>query len=55
MFAQLIKSLLFQAHLQVSLCFSNFKLEQHLVCEPCGERVAGGFDPEKKQVRYDEY
>lgn len=23
---------------------------RHLVCEPCGPTVAGGFDPEKKQI-----
>ena len=35
--------------------FSNFILEKHVTCEPCGDKVNGGFDPEKKQVRQIEF
>ncbi|XP_065058754.1 mitochondrial inner membrane protease ATP23 homolog [Rhopilema esculentum] len=28
----------------------NFILEKHVTCEPCGDKVNGGFDPERKQV-----
>lgn len=26
-------------------------MERHLVCEPCGPNVAGGYDPSTQQVR----
>ena len=29
---------------------SKFDIEKHVACEPCGKRVIGGFDPERKQV-----
>ena len=29
---------------------SDVQVDRHLVCEPCGPTVAGGFDPEAKQV-----
>eukprot|EP00794_Sanderia_malayensis_P007398 gene7400-8218_t len=28
----------------------KFEFDKHLVCEPCSEKVLGGFDPERKQV-----
>lgn len=28
----------------------DVQVDRHLVCEPCGPTVAGGFDPEAKQV-----
>ncbi len=29
---------------------SEVCLEKHLVCEPCGPNVAGGYDPANQQV-----
>jgi len=28
----------------------NFAIEKHVACEPCGDKVIGGFDPDKKQI-----
>lgn len=30
--------------------FSEVCASRHLVCEPCGPRVAGGFDPLRQQI-----
>ena len=30
--------------------YSEVNVDRHLVCEPCGPTVAGGFDPEQTQV-----
>ena len=32
-----------------TLC-SEVCVQRHLVCEPCGPRVAGGFDPYRQQI-----
>lgn len=36
---------------QFSVNCSEINMERHLVCEPCGGNVLGGYDPKKKQVR----
>lgn len=30
--------------------FSEVNVSKHLVCEPCGPMVAGGYDPDAQQV-----
>ena len=30
--------------------YSEVSLPRHLVCEPCGPHVAGGFDPYRQQI-----
>ena len=32
--------------------YSEVKFPQHVVCEPCGGNVLGGYDPKSKQVLY---
>ena len=34
---------------------SDVNMDRHLVCEPCGGNVLGGYDPKKKQVRCTEH
>lgn len=34
----------------ISIICSDVDMERHLVCEPCGGNVLGGYDPKKKQV-----
>ena len=31
---------------------SEVKVGRHLVCEPCGPNLAGGFDQDRNQVNY---
>ena len=41
--------------LLISICIYNYsevKFPQHVVCEPCGGNVLGGYDPKSKQVLY---